>query len=769
MEASRTELARFVNALFRYANPDTWINLRCFYDDRDLPWRPDLWRSMQATDLGAVVAAAYEIATEAAVATVPVVFCPPVCTFHDGGSCGENNVASGTCFVIDCDREPNIARAKLEFLLGPATLVVASGGIYDGQDKLHLYWRLRTPTITIDERLLLKKARSWGARYAGTDPTSGPVSHPIRWAGSWHRKGTPRLAHIVDESDAEVELHTIFQLLKGVSDAEDGPRSFAATAADPQDLESAMETIPNSNLEWDQWNAIGMALYAATSGSDFGRDLWCSFSSRSPKDDPRRTEERWRHFSSSPPTSTGAGALYARAAKAQPGWRRPGEVAPQFSDEALAIRFADERRNDIRFTAEWSKWHHWTGTYWREDKTLTIFDLTRELCRRVSREANKGAKQIASSRTVGAISNLVRADRRVAGTIDQWNANPWLLGTPEGTVDLKRGIVLANGVGDYITKITSVSPDGDCPLWLSTIDTIFSKDRDLIAYMQRMVGYFLTGSVREEKMFFFHGGGGNGKGTFIETLGYVFGEYATTVAMSTLIINKHAEHPTEIAKLCGVRLAVASETNDAARWNAARIKTLTGGDRVTARFMRTDFFDFMPTHKLAISSNAKPMLGRVDDAIRRRTSMIPFEAKFDVPDTTLKERLRVEAPGILAWAIEGCLLWQRWGLLPPAAVQRATEEYLHDQDDIQIFIDECCELDPASRTPSTHLYVSWQEWCKRAGAYPGSKKDFTQRMVLKFPNPRMVNNLTHFMGVRLTQSAYPSSQDDYRGSHEPPF
>ncbi len=360
-----------------------------------------------------------------------------------------------------------------------------------------------------------------------------------------------------------------------------------------------------------------------------------------------------------------------------------------------------------------------------------------------------------------AVVGLSRADQRMAATVDQWDANPWLLGTPGGTIDLQRGVVMANGVDDYITRVAAVAPSDDAPTtWLSAIHGITSGSQEMVDYFQRVAGYLLTGSVREEKMFFLYGSGGNGKGTFIETLGYVLGAYSTTVAMSTLVMTQHAEHPTEIAKLCGTRLAVASETNEAARWNSAKIKLLTGGDVLTGRFMRGDYFDFNPTHKLIVSSNRRPLLGRVDEAISRRTVMVPFERTFSTPDQTLKDRLRVEAPGILAWAVEGCLLWQRWGLRPPSSVERATAEYLHDQDDVQMFIDERCEEDSTARTSSTSLYVVWQDYCRAAGVHPGSKKDFTQRMMAKF-NHRLVKNLTHFEGVRLIGAPSPQPPADH--------
>jgi putative DNA primase/helicase len=339
---------------------------------------------------------------------------------------------------------------------------------------------------------------------------------------------------------------------------------------------------------------------------------------------------------------------------------------------------------------------------------------------------------------------------------DQWDSHPWLLATTGGTVNLKTGNLHKPDPLDYLTRCTSVAPAGRSDTWLSTLDGIFAGDAEMIAFMQRMVGYCIAGSVREEKIFFLHGGGGNGKGTFIETLGHVLGDYATTVPLTTLLQVKHQEHPTEIAKLCGIRLAIASETSDGARWDGAKIKLLSGGDRLTARFMRQDFFEFNPTHKLVVSSNNTPMLGRVDDGMRRRMVLIPFTVNFDKSekaDKDLKERLRTEAAGILAWAVEGCLMWQRHGLAIPQSVRMETDRYLYEQDDMTLWLAECCVLERVEygQEPTTRgLFSSFKTWCDENGGKPGSAKVFTQELEARgFVVRDRSSGLRHVEGIRL--------------------
>jgi putative DNA primase/helicase len=253
---------------------------------------------------------------------------------------------------------------------------------------------------------------------------------------------------------------------------------------------------------------------------------------------------------------------------------------------------------------------------------------------------------------------------------------------------------------------------------------------------------------------FFWGTGGNGKGTLIETVLNLMGDYGTVVPMTTLIERRHSEHPTEIADLAGKRLAVASETDQRARWNAARIKVLTGSDKLKGRFMRADFFEFIPRFKLIISANNKPGFGTVDDAIRRRLVLLPFTASFTegAADTKRKERLRDERSGILQWAIEGCLEYRRDGLGVPQKLKAATEAYLAEADDVMTFVEECCVVEKGVRWKSREAYAAWAAWCGEHGIDPGHKRPFTERMTLRFPESRPgPKNQMVFWGVRMAR------------------
>jgi putative DNA primase/helicase len=285
---------------------------------------------------------------------------------------------------------------------------------------------------------------------------------------------------------------------------------------------------------------------------------------------------------------------------------------------------------------------------------------------------------------------------------------------------------------DFITKKTAVVPadplrgDG-CPLWLDFLNQATQGDQDLIRFMQQIAGYALTGDIREHALFFIYGPGGNGKGVFVNTITKVLGDYATTAAMDTFTASQSDRHPTDLAKLKGARLVTASETEEGRAWAESRIKALTGGDRISARFMRQDFFEFDPAFKLLIVGNHKPVLRNVDEAARRRFNMIPFIHKPERPDKQLEEKLKPEWPGILRWMIDGCLDWQQHGLIRPAVVKEATAEYFSEQDSVHQWIEECCETGGRDISDTTaNLFASWTAWATANGEKSGTTKWFNQ-------------------------------------------
>ncbi len=446
----------------------------------------------------------------------------------------------------------------------------------------------------------------------------------------------------------------------------------------------------------------------------------------------------------------------ARASSEPPRFRDPDDIRPpEFSDDGLALRFAAKHADRLRYVAAWSQWMIWEAGIWRNENTLRAFDLARVVCRDAASRCDqpKAAAALASSKTVAAVSSLARADRRIAATIDQWDADPWLLNTPGGVVDLRTGTMRQHRPDDFMTKITAVAPGGECPLWHQFLARITGGNGELHDSLQRAMGYALTGSTREHALFFGYGTGANGKGTFLNTMTGIFGSYAAVAPMETFTASSGERHPADMAMLRGARLVAAQETEEGKRWAESKIKALTGGDPITARFMRQDFFTFTPLFKLFIAGNHKPGLRGVDEAMRRRLNLIPFTVTIPAAerDHTLPERLKAEWPGILAWAIEGCLHWQRTGLRTPAAVIEATTDYLDAEDSLGLWIDECCERASApDPTESSKLFASWKQWAESAGETPGSHKRFSQALQSKgFIPRRMTGGKSGFDGIRF--------------------
>ena len=277
---------------------------------------------------------------------------------------------------------------------------------------------------------------------------------------------------------------------------------------------------------------------------------------------------------------------------------------------------------------------------------------------------------------------------------------------------------------DYITKVTAAGPGGDSPLWLRFLERVTGGDSELRSFLQSIIGYALTGCTRENALFFLYGSGANGKSVFLTTLVGVFGEYARTAPIEAFIASNNEHHPTDLAGLRGARLVTAVETEDGRRWAESKLKALTGGDRIAARFMRQDFFEFTPQFKLLIAGNHKPGLRTVDEAMRRRFNLLPFSVTIPPQerDAELGEELRSEWGGILQWAVSGCLEWQREGLNPPATVRDATAAYLANEDSVGRWLEERCVADRRHWTLSGILFDDWRAWCTQAGERGVAKK-----------------------------------------------
>lgn len=407
-----------------------------------------------------------------------------------------------------------------------------------------------------------------------------------------------------------------------------------------------------------------------------------------------------------------------------------GVIPPGITQDSLALVFMRRHRDKLRYCHHHGAWFLWNDNYWRKEETKLAFNWAREVVRELN---TKGSRDLAKVSTASGVERYCQADRAFAVTSEIWDGDPFLLGTPAGTVDLRSGELRGAEQEDLITKQTAVAPAPpltEPTLWLRFLEEATQGDEELILFLRQMAGYALTGDTREHSLFFVYGDGGTGKSTLVNTLTAILGDYAVVAPMETFTASHSDRHPTDLAMLRGARLVTAQENEAGRAWAESKLKALTCGDRISARFMRQDFFTFTPLFKLVFVGNHRPVLRNVDDAARRRFNIVPFTHKPAEPDLLLSEKLKAEWPAILRWAIDGCLDWQENGLVRPAIVNDATDIYFETQDLLGQWLDERCDLgDPwLYFDPVGRLYKDWSAYSEAAGDPPCSSRSFGDQL-----------------------------------------
>ena len=321
---------------------------------------------------------------------------------------------------------------------------------------------------------------------------------------------------------------------------------------------------------------------------------------------------------------------------------------------------------------------------------------------------------------------LARAIKPIADAGDGWDADPWLLGVPNGVIELRTGTLRPGQPDDRITMQIGApfDPDATAPRWTQFIQEVFLGNQSLVDFVHRAIGYSLTGITTEQVLFLLYGTGANGKGTLTNTIKRVLGDYAWNMPFTTIEMKDRTAIPNDLAALVGRRFVIASETNDGTRMNEARVKALTGCDPVTARFLHGEFFTFEPFGKYWLSVNHKPIVRDDSHGFWRRLRLIPFTRRFEV-NPTLASELAAEAPAILAWCVRGCLAWQEHGLQPPSIVTEATTAYERDSDPLAVFIDEACDLAPSGEVGAREIFQHYESWAIAHGLRPGERLSST--------------------------------------------
>jgi putative DNA primase/helicase len=459
---------------------------------------------------------------------------------------------------------------------------------------------------------------------------------------------------------------------------------------------------------------------------------------------------------------------------------------PQYfgaNQDGMARALVEHYGDDLRYVPQRGKWLHWNGHQWDWDDGEHHRELAKNVARLLPAEDKDWKdfrRSCLSAAGVTGVTRMAQSDPRLVAHFDTLDADPWALNTPGGIIDMRTGRVRPPDPAALCTRSTAVTPDtsADAGRWHEFLTDTFGDDQDLVAYLQRLVGYSAVGVVGAHVLPFAHGSGGNGKGVFLEALAGVLGDYATTAPNGFLMQQPFPGHDTEIARLAGARMVICSEVNEDDRFDEAKVKMLTGGDSLTARFMRQDYFSFRPTHQLWLMGNHQPAVRSGGRSFWRRLRLIPFEREVPeekVVDDLQGQLMRNHGPALLAWIAAGAAAYAAGGLKEPNKVKAATAEYAHDQDTVARFVEECGRLGGGQNVTIrvTKVREAYDQFCHAEGVKPVSAKKFGMDMerhgvlLIRTRSARMYGNFTLLVDENASPDASPDASHDL-GDASPP-
>ena len=710
------------------------------------------------------------------------------------------NVAECRVLWVDLDQEPS---SLLSSFPQPSIVVTSSPG------KQHLLWKLKEP-VSPDESVTLNKLL---AAALGGDPRATDIARVLRMPGTLHQKSTP-VEVTLDFCDPKREYNAcdFAQILDDLcvqtaaesttSDYSPIPASRQYGLDALQRAHSIVASSPagsrNSTLFKESFLIGTYAETTQLTDDEITKSLMAAAVTCGAIADDGHAK-----CADSVKRGIAAGRQHPRAARAE----NPVVTRP-FTDTGNAERLVDRHGHEIRYCHPWKKWHTWRDIQWSTDETGDVASRIKDTLRAARQSAMNRLRSIPtppadapkdhpdrlaraeiqdelkflsaseSSRARSSMETLARSEAGVPILIADMNKNPWLLNVLNGTIDLRTGDIRPHDPSDLITRCAPVVFDREarCPVWRSVIARCI-PDIEVQQFLQRAVGYALTGVIAEHGFFFLYGRGANGKSTILNTILKLLGDYARTVPVEMFIEAQGDRHPTEIADLHGVRFAVTSEAPLGKSFDESKLKKLTGGDRLEGRRMREDFRQFDPTHKLFISGNHRPRIKGQDDGIWRRVYLIPFNVQIPTAEQNpeLPTSLAAELPGILNWAIAGCMAWKALGLTPPSSVQAASDDYRQSQDALADFFDSCCDICPQDADPAVRaqyrqnwpeFFRAYNDFCDRNKEKPLGKIILLEHMADRgFPKRKLgvLGSKTQekaffLIGIRLRTSQTPQGQ-----------
>ena len=421
-------------------------------------------------------------------------------------------------------------------------------------------------------------------------------------------------------------------------------------------------------------------------------------------------------------------------------------TAYKLTDVGNAERFVSMFKDQVKYCTIYKKWFIWNGKRWEQDDTGKIITYAIECVRNIIHDADllpDGDRRKAliqhslkseSNSRLKALLDIASGMPAITVRSDELDANPWLLNCQNGTIDLRTGKLREHKPQDLITRICSAEYDPKCaiPLWTSLLNKVSGGDEAVKRYMQKAFGYALTGDISEQAIFLLYGTGSNGKSTMLNVFAELLDGYAQSTSSDTFMQKKNDSVNNDIARLKGARFVSAIEMEEGKRMAESLIKSMTGGDKLVTRFLYGEFFEYVPQFKVFLAVNHKPIIRDTTKSIWRRIKLMEFTNTFSEQERDKKFPTKImatEMPGILAWAVQGCLWWQEEGIQDPDKIRDATQEYRDEMDAFPHFFEECCAIDEAGRVSNKMLRAAYDEWCKENGEYALQQRPFSQKLI----------------------------------------
>jgi putative DNA primase/helicase len=702
-----------------------------------------------------------------------------------------DNVRSIRSFWLDLDVAPDDSSkypdqsialaAVVEFAQAcnlPVPSIVNSGG------GLHVYWPLLEEVGLAEWKPVADNLKRLAAECGlRADPTrTADPSSILRPVGTYNRK-RPAVVKVDAVSSAEpITLAAFAAAINArltaspahLSSSSVGARidnsQFAVpnssrpagpfTPAERTRIDEALSFIPAD--DYDTWFRVGAAL--KSSGDPAAFEIWDAWSrTAEDKYQPEGMATKWGTISADGGVSLGTLFLLAK----EHGYI-PTSGEERCTDTGNAQRLVRLFGKGLRFVPTFGKWLFWDGARWAFDEDGQIYRFAKQTAKSLYEEAVREpnddrrralAKHAANSENASRIEAMIRLAWSEPGVSLQpaaLDADDWSLNVHNGTLDLKTGALRRARESDFNTKRASVAfdPNAVCPSWERFVLEVMGGDVELVSYLQRALGYSLTGNTSEQCVFFLHGFGANGKSTLLNTVRTLLGDYAMNCPAETLMVKREGGISNDIARLRGARFVAASETEDGHRLAESLLKQLTGGDAVTARFLHQEFFDFIPRFKIFLAANHKPIISGGDHGIWRRIHLIPFEVTFPegARDVHLGDKLSLESPGILNWMLDGLAAYQREGLKLPMAARSATDQYRTEMDVIGQWIDERCTREPSAATQASTLFVDFDLWARLNGRRQTTSMRFYQKLTEQGFR-KVKSSAMYYQGLALKPSA----------------